>query len=352
MKTIKFLILITLSQALCFSSFAQQTHRVGTTAVDFLAIGFGSAGTSMGDAYVSVATDLSAIYWNPAGLSYMSQHEAQFSYQPWIADINTSLTAVGLVVPNIGTFALGLINASYGDMEVTNLTMQDGTGELFNAADYAISLSYARRLAQWFAFGASGKYISSKIWHTTGSAFAIDLGVTVNTRFLSPVNKEGYGLNIAMSISNYGTKLKYDGMDLLQPIDILPDQQGNYRDVAGKFNLQAWELPLIFRIGVSVTPLVTDLHRLTLAIDALHPNNNEESVNIGAQYQLTVPTTGDFYLRGGYKGLYMSQSEYGFSFGGGMVLRLMHNVGLKIDYGYRGMGILGKAHCYTVGVLF
>ena len=354
MKRMKILIIIITAMIFGFTalSYAQKPYRVGTTTASFLEIGFGTAGSAMGDAYVSVANDLSSIYWNPAGLSYMKQSEAQFIYQPWIADINTSFAGVGLVFPTIGTFALGVIQVGYGDIEVTNMQMQDGTGEFYSANDLAVSISFARRLAQWFAFGASGKFISSKIWHTNASAFAVDLGVIVNTNFFSPTGHRKHGLNIGMSISNYGTKMKYDGMDLLNPIDILPNEEGNFRDVAGKFNLQAWELPLIFRIGISVTPIVMDLHRLTLSVDALHPNNNYESVNIGAQYKRIVPTIGDFYLCTGYKALFMKESEYGLAFGGGMVLRMMHNIGLKIEYAYRGIGVLGKTHCYTIGVLF
>ncbi|MCI0494154.1 PorV/PorQ family protein [candidate division KSB1 bacterium] len=352
MKRYKIIILILFMLGLLNAAFAQKPYRVGTTAADFLAIGFGSAGAAMGDAYVSVATDLSSVYWNPAGLSYMEQNEAQFIYQPWIADISTSFTGVGIVLPNLGTFSLTLIQVGYGEMEVTNLTMQEGTGEMFSANDFAVSLSFARRLANWFAFGASGKYISSQIWHTSANAFAVDLGVIVNTQFFSPTGKNEDGMNIGMSISNYGTRMKYDGMDLLQPVDIAPNEQGNYSSVPGKFSLQGWELPLIFRIGVSVNPLVMGQHRLTLSADALHPNNNMESVNIGAQYNIKLPPAGDFYLRGGYKSLFLEDSEYGFSFGGGVILRMMHNIGLKVDYAYRGVGILGKTHCYTIGVSF
>lgn len=331
---------------------AQKPYRVGTTAANFLEIGFGSAASAMGDAYVSVANDLSSLYWNPAGLSYMAQSEAQFTYQPWLVDINTNFAGVGLVFPTIGTFSVGLIQIGYGDMEVTTLSMQDGTGELFTASEYAFSVSYARKLAQWFAFGASGKYITSKIWHTSASALALDLGVIVNTHFLSLTENREDGIAIGMSISNYGTKMTYDGMDLLNPIDILPYEAGNYRDVQGKFNLQSWELPLIFRIGMAFHPVVSENHRFTVAVDALHPNNNEESVNIGAQYKLTIPTYGNFFLRGGYKALFMDNSEYGLALGGGMEIHLLRNLGVKIDYAYRGMGILGKAHCYTIGFLF
>ena len=333
-------------------NYSDDVTKTGTSSANFLEIGFGTAGSAMGDAYVSIANDLSSIYWNPAGLSYMEQSEAQFIHQPWIADINTTFAALGIVLPNVGTFSLGLIHVGYGDMEVTTLEMQNGTGEIFTANDFVVSLSYGRKLANWFAFGASGKFISSKIWHSGASAFAVDMGVIVNTRFFSFTGKRKDGMNIGMSISNYGTKMKYDGMDLLQPIDILPYEEGNFRDVAGKFNLQAWELPLIFRIGLSINPIVIGQQRLTLAVDALHPNNNAESINLGLQYKLTIPTTGDFYLRGGYKALYLEDSEYGLSLGGGTTLRMMNNFAIKFEYAYRGVGVLGKTHCYTVGILF
>lgn len=331
---------------------AQKPYRVGTTTANFLEIGYGSAGIAMGDAYVSATRDLSSVYWNPAGLSYMERSEALFNYQPWIADINTSLVSVGLVFPQLGTFAATLIHVGYGDMKVTNLEMQDGTGELFTASDLAFSVSYARRLAQWFAFGASGKVVNSKIWHTSATAYALDLGVLVNTYFFSTTGDREDGMTIGMSISNYGTRMKFDGMDLMFPIDILPEKEGNYRDVPGKFETQAWELPLIFRIGVAVYPIKTDLHQLTLAADALHPNNNSESINFGAEYKFTLPTTGDFFLRIGYKGMYMDDNQYGPTFGAGMNLRMMGNVGLRFGYAFRDIGVLGGTHSYSIGVIF
>lgn len=331
---------------------AQKPYRIGTTTANFLELGYGSVGSAMGDACVSLTNDLASVYWNPAGLSYMKQHEAQFFHQPWVVDISTNFAGVGLVFPSIGTLALSVTQVGYGDMEVTSLSMQNGTGEQYTASDMAITLSYARRLAQWFAFGSSAKFINSKIWHTSASAFAMDLGVIVNTQFLSPTGRREDGLTIGMSISNYGTKMKFDGMDLLHPIDILPNEGGNYRDVSGKFELQSWELPLIFRIGASINPFEFGPHRFTLAVDALHPNNNMESINIGGQYKLYIPTTGDFYLRAGYKALFLEDSEYGVTFGAGVTIRMLSNYALKLDFAYREIGILGNTNNFTVGVLF
>jgi len=326
--------------------------RAGTATANFLEIGFGSAGSAMGDAYVSLVDDLSAMYWNPAGLGYMDKSEAQFTIQPWLVDISTSFVGVGLALPRIGTLGIGLMQVGYGDMPVTNLDFQEGTGELFTANEFAANLSYSRRLAQWFAFGASVKYISSKIWHSGASAVAIDLGVKLNTHFFSPTGEKADGMKIGMSISNYGTRMKYDGIDLLNPIDIKPNEQGNYQFANGKFETVEWELPLIFRVGVAVHPIIIGGHRLTLAADALHPNNNTESVNVGAQYQLKMPAFGSLYLRAGYKALFMEDSEYGPTFGGGLLMNLMGNVGLRLDYAYKSVGLLGNFHSYTCGITF
>lgn len=332
-------------------AFAQKPFRVGTTTASFLEIGFGP-GNAMGDAYVGVVKDLSAVYWNPAGLGFMEQSEAQFMVQPWVADISTSFAGVGLVMPSIGTLALGFYHTDFGEEQVTTVRQQEGTGELFSANDFALSLSYSRQLAHWFSFGATAKYVSSQIWHLNASAMALDLGVLFHTQFFSVSGEREDGMSIGMSISNYGTRMKYDGIDLLNPIDILPDESGNYHDARGQFRLDEWELPLIFRLGVSLQPIAAERSRLILAADALHPNNNSESVNLGAEYRYKIPNAGTFYLRGGYKALFMEESEYGLSLGGGVEWRMMNNLALKVDYAYRTVGVLGNAHAYSLAVRF
>jgi hypothetical protein len=333
-------------------AYGNKPYRVGTTAANFLEIGYGSAGNAMGDATVACVNDLSAIYWNPARLAFLEQNEAQFMYQPWFADISTAFTAIGLVSPSLGSFAVGFIHVGYGDMEVTTMEMQDGTGEMYSANEYCIDLVYARRLVNWFTFGAGAKYISSQIWHCNANALALDLGVVVTTHFLSTTGKRNDGITIGMSIANYGTKMKYDGMDLLQPIDSYPNERGNYEYAEGQYRTGEWELPLIFRIGAAVHPVVSSRQRLTVEVDALHPNNNSESVNIGAQYQYNLPTFGSFFLRGGYKALFMEDSEYGLSLGAGILSRMMDNLALRVDYAFRDIGVLGKTHAYTISFLF
>jgi hypothetical protein len=333
-------------------AFAQKPIRVGTTAANFLEIGFGSSGTAMGDAQVSMENDVSSLYWNPAGLARLERSEVMFVTQPWIAGMNTSFAALGIVLPEFGTIGAGIILMDYGEMEVTTMNRQEGTGEMFSPQDMAIYLSFARNLVEWFSFGVSGKLVTSNIWHMNANALAFDLGVLIKTDFFSPTGDNVNGLNIGMSMSNYGSALKYDGLDLLNPIDVSPDEAGNYRDASGQFRLQEWELPLIFRIGTSLTAVKTNEHEFIISADALHPNNNSESVNFGGQYKLTVPTFGKVFLRGGYKALFMEDSEFGLSFGFGVQTDLLFNSGLKVEYSYRDVGVLGNLNSFGLSIQF
>ena len=194
--------------------------------------------------------------------------------------------------------------------------------------------------------------VSSKIWHSSATAFALDLGSIVNTSFLSPTGEAEDGLRIGMSISNYGTRLQYDGIDLLNPIDIAPFEDGNFADVPWQCRPGQWELHLFFRIGVGLKQLLTDMHRLILAIDAVHPNNNSEYVNIGAQYELKLAGQGSFYVRGGYKSLFMVDSQFGMTIGGGLKINLMNNQYIQLDYSHRTMGVFGDLSSYTVSFSF
>ncbi len=336
----------------CSITYAQKPYRTGTTIANFLEVGYGSIGNSLGDAYVSRANDASSIYWNPAGLAKMEKSEVEFAFQPWYADINTSFASTGIVIPGIGTVGASLIYMDFGEMDVTTLDMQNGTGEKFSASDMAFSIAYGRKLADWFSFGVSAKYISSNIWHSTATAFAVDMGVLIDTKFFSPTGENEQGMKIGMSISNYGTEMRYDGLDLLNTIDPTPGEKGDYKDVPGQFKLQSWELPLIFRLGFTLTPIYTSEHRVFLSVDALHPNNNSESVNVGLEYKYVLPTFGELSFRGGYKGIFMNESDYGFSAGIGVLTYLLHNQGIQIDYAYRQHKTLGGTHSYGVSLFF
>lgn len=345
------------------SLLAQKPYRYGTTAANFLEIGIGPA-VAMGEAYVSVGRNIASIYWNPAGLAFQNRAEFIVMNQPWVAGIANKYVATSFPIPRVGNIGLSISHVDFGSIAVTDLAHQEGTGEFYNAMEYALALTYARSIVNWFSFGFSTKYISSNIWHSNASAMAVDLGVSIITDFLSPTGKQDDGLRIGMSISNYGSRMSYDGIDLLTPIDILPDENGNYSHVEGAYRMQAWDLPVIFRAGISFFPFLTHTHNLLLAMDVLHPNNNSESINLGAQYDLTFIRGTHVYLRGGLKGMYLvnSEEELGLmgtsipysalTYGIGLEYRLFRQQTITMDYAYKSMGLLGYVDSFTLTYRF
>jgi len=327
--------------------FSIEINGNGTTGANFLEIDVGSAATAMGGAYVSVANDVSSAYWNPAGLGYINNKQTFFMYQPWIADISSMYAGYAMNYQDYGTIAFTMNYIGYGNEPVTTVSQPEGTGEFYSASEFAASVSFGKRLVDWFSFGITGKYISSSVWHMNASAAAIDFGVLVTTNFFSPTNQRSQGMKIGMSISNYGTRLRYDGIDLLTPIDPEPDEFGNYDNVEGIYKTSDWELPLIFRMGISVQPIYSQNFRSLISIDALHPNNNNESVNIGSELTYIIPGRISLSARAGYKGLFLKDSEYGLTYGGGIKFYLSDFSAFDIDYTFKSLGILGDIHLYT-----
>ena len=210
------IIFINLVASICYSQ-----YRYGTTSANFLEIGTSSNAVAMGEAYVSLADDAISAYWNPAGLASVNGLEIGISSQNWVADIKHFSAAGALSLGNYGTLSIWFTDFDYGSIEVTNVQYQNGTGEYYTANELAAAIAYAKSLVNWFSFGVSIKMINSNIWHSSAKATAMDIGVIVKTNYFSRTKNRNDGMRIGMSISNYGTKMKYDGIDLINPIDIL-----------------------------------------------------------------------------------------------------------------------------------
>ena len=88
--------------------------------------------------------------------------------------------------------------------------------------------------------------------------------------------------------------------------------------------------------------------RLTLAADALHPNDNTESVNLGMEYGFSEM----FFLRLGYKSLFTRDSEQGLTAGAGIEYAWGESVSLKIDYAYADFGLIQDAQRLSLGIGF
>jgi hypothetical protein len=190
-------------------------------------------------------------------------------------------------------------------------------------------------LTDRFSIGGSFKLINQRIWNESASAIALDLGLIYTTAF--------HGLRLGMSIANYGTDMRMDGKDLLKQIDIDPFNKGNNETLVARMKTDDWPLPIFFRIGLAHDIITSRQNRLTLALDAINPTDNVESVNAGAEYCFRDRV----YLRGGYKSLFKSDSEEGLTMGGGLSLPVSGMGSFRLDYAYVTFGVLDNVQTFA-----
>ncbi|KAB2846329.1 MAG: PorV/PorQ family protein [Melioribacteraceae bacterium] len=321
-------------------NFVSNVSKRGTTAAPFLTISQGARATAMGSAFVAVADDPSAIFWNPAGIARLQQNGFVLDHTEWIADLKYNFLAATFNLGNFGSLGVSFVTSDYGDMKVTTVDEPNGTGEIFNVSDAAFSIAWAINLTDNFSIGFNPKVVYQSIWNMSDYALAIDLGVLYNTPF--------EGFTLGMAISNFGSKMGLDGTTAVVLYD--PDQgtTGNNGRIPANLETELWDLPLNFKVGISYKPDLGDVHKIVLDFDASHPNNDYESLNVGGEYSFKDI----FFLRGGYKSLLLDGSEESYTFGAGIKQHLLGNVNIIFDYAYSDFGRLSNIQKFSVGINF
>ena len=341
MKIIKILSLVFLITANLFSQvFKSDVSKRGTTGAPFLSIAQGARALSMGGAFVAVADDQSSMYWNPAGIADINGSSFLIDHTLWFADLKYNYFAFTIPMENYGTIGMSFTASNFGEMKVTTTDKPEGNGETFSVSDMAFSLAYAVKLTDKFSIGFNPKFVYQKIWKMDASTFAIDIGVKYETPF--------DGAILGMSISNFGSKMQMQGSSSSVLYD--PDQttSGNNGKIPANLSTDEWGLPLNFKVGIAYNIYSDETNKLLLAIDASHPSDNYESIDIGTEYNFN-----DFlFLRGGYKSMFLSESEEGFTLGVGIKQAIVGNLRYSVDYAYQNFGVLKNAQKFTVGILF
>ena len=284
-------------------------EKVGTAGANFLQIGVAPRAAALGDAYLAMVDDATAVYYNPGALALVHTKEFFGSHVAWPAGI--SFEYATLVTPFMGGTAAGHFSVLHTDrMDVTTPFDHLGTGESFGMLNWAAGLAYSTFFTDKFSFGVSLKWVQMYLADEEAHGWAADVGSFYDTGY--------HSLRIAMCISNFG-----------------PDMT---------FIEESFPLPMDFKIGAAVDLLDRPSHRLTLGIQGSHPSDNEERRNVGLEYCWRDLAS----LRGGYKFQYDDES---YSFGGGLS-RQLGSIGLAVDYAYCPFRHLEDAHRFSLGVVF
>lgn len=322
------------------STYSNDVSKTGTTAAAFLQIDVGARACGMGGAFTATANDVSAIYWNPAGIARMKQGEASFVHTQWIADVRFDHLAA--VIPVTGDLWLGAFTSmvTMDEMAVRTVDYPEGTGEMFEASDLAIGITGAWTLTDRLSIGWNAKYIHQQIWHMSASSVAADFGLLFVTPFA--------GTRLGMSVANFGPDMQMTGRDTKIYYDPDPNSPGNNERIPANVETEQWSLPLTFRVGVANEILEGRSGQLTLAMDAVHPNDNYEYLNLGAEYSYRDWA----FVRVGWRTLFLDATEQGLTAGAGIRYYMVGTTAFIMDIAYADFGRLDNVIRYSLGLAF
>jgi len=337
-RTLTALVLLALLPGALFAQ-----SKVGTTAAPFLGIAVGARALGMGGAFTATADDPTALYWNPSGVAGIDRFSANLVHTDWLADLNFDV--IGAVLPlagDAGVLGAQVTMLSMPDQEITTTDQagQEGTGLFYSAGSVAIATTYARAFTDRFKLGLTAKYIREWIWHESAAGAALDIGSLYRTDF--------HGMRVGLAITNFGSNMKMGGRDLFHFADVDPTRSGNNDRVLSEFNTDRWPLPLMMRFGLAMEVLQCPNYRVTAAVDALHPNDNRESVNVGGEYAYRE----GFFLRAGYKSLFLPDSEEGLTAGLGVRVKTRGGPSFGFDAAYEDFGRFNAVYKYSLAVSY
>lgn len=329
MKKIFFLILF-LSQ-LGYS----QNPNLGTSGANFLQIPVGAKATAMACAVVGNIQDASSVFWNPAGLVKVNSVQAHFSYMKWFDLFDFNAASLAYNAEDYGVFAISMIVFSTDGIEVTTEESPNGTGRFYDAQDLALGLTFSRYLTDRFSFGVTVKYVSQKIWNESANGVAFDIGTQYQLDFQN--------LTIAMTMSNFGSDMKFEGPDL-NVVHLKNDNFPLSRLTPASLQTNDYPLPLNFQVGIGFDVYQGEFVKIRGGIDAVHPNDNDERINFGTEFSFFDR----LYLRGGYRYNY---SDEDFTFGAGASVPFASTL-VRFDYAYSVYDILPSVHRISLDISF
>ncbi len=238
-------------------------QRVGISSFTFLKIAPDPRGAALGESFIAISDDASAVYWNPAGIVRTTGNQVQFAHTGWFADISHQFAAVTYHLSSSDALGLSLISLSTDPIPVRTVTQPEGTGQSYQYADLAVGLSYSRRMTDQFSFGITARYLHEIIADLTMTNVVFDLGAYYATGFGSS--------RFAIVLSHFGNVSR-------------PTGTVTSAGVGEISSFEEFSPPTQFRLGFAMEPWQDETHRLTTTVQLNHPNDNAEHISVGMEY--------------------------------------------------------------------
>ena len=332
----------------------------GTTSAEFLLLGASARGAALGGAYAALTTDISALYYNPAGLSLLEHSGAMVSTYSYVDQ--TRYTWAGIAFPVSGgsrSFGFQIGSFGFSDQPVYTVEQPDGTGDTYGVAQLFAGATYAQNFSDRFSAGLTAKVVSDRLGDVKGTAFAVDVGTSFH------VTTAGRPIRASFVIQNLGSTMKYSGapLDVGVPRDPVPGQVDVPQEPQpAEFKVKDFGLPVLFRVALAIDALSSQQARFTLLSEFNQPNNNKAGFEFGGEFALSDIGKSGFHVAGRGSWTYQPANniDVGTQAGFATALSSKENregiaagfgvgykrggFGMGFDYAWRDLGPLGSTN--------
>ena len=357
---------LTLTTPALAQTFADNTAYGGTSG-EFLLLGAGARGTALGGAYAALATDVTALYYNPGGLAQLARPGAMVSTYDYVAV--TRYSWLGAAFPLTGgARSVGFSAGTFGFSDQPEYTVDapDGTGRTYSVAETFLAGTYSQNFSDRFSAGFTLKFITDKLGDTRAGAFAVDFG----TSFHATVGARP--IRAAFVLQNLGSQLKHDGSALDAGVTRAPPlgtPDVPQEPQPSRLRASGWDLPVLFRVSAALDLYNRGQNRVTVLGEFTQPNDTKpaaggglevSSANIGnsgfslaarASYTIQPDNNVDDINFGNLSSTASSGSftKDGIAVGGGIAYG-RGNLRLGFDYAWRDLGLLGGTNFLSFSV--
>jgi len=177
--------------------YVQSQTVIGKYGGEFLSIGVGGRASALGSANIAIVNDVTAGYWNPAGLAKLNYPQISLMHEEHFGNlVNYDYGAVAIPYGKDLSFGLSIIRLSVDGIPDTRNALYDANGDgildihsdrldyskitEFNNTDWAMYFSFAKRQSEKFYWGANVKLISRDIAEFSAFGIGFDVGAYYN----------------------------------------------------------------------------------------------------------------------------------------------------------------------------
>lgn len=251
-------ILLAIMVLMTFIGINNKTHAQGEAAVPFLLLAPDSRAGGIGESGTGLADNSAAIFWNPAGIAFLTGSEVSITHSNWLPQFNLDLFYDYLTyrqyIESIGgSVTASITYMNFGEFVRTSSQSPDPIGT-FRSFDAALTLGYATKVHNDWGLGFNFRVIHSRLSdqpteNEQGSGVATTVSFDLAAMWrpeelhIPLIGDMGNRISMGANLSNLGPKITYIDQDQSDPI------------------------PTNFRLGFAFRVFEDDYNSLTYTLD-------------------------------------------------------------------------------------